>query len=358
MTRSLPVLDHGERPIAVPPPPAPEEALRSAILHDSHGRVIRDLRLSVTDRCNYRCVYCMAPDHRYIPKQQLLHVRDYLAVARVCRALGVEKVRVTGGEPTMFPQLDQLLVGLGELRFPDIAMTTNGSLMTEQSAHRWRKAGLKRITLSLDSLRDDRVSAITRSTATPQTVIDAIAVAKRVGLAPVKVNTVVKGDFNVDELPAFADFAREQEIDLRLIEFMPLDSGRKWTRDHVVSADEMIQRIGKRHKLVALAREDRHATSLRYGFADGSRGSIGVIASVTRAFCNECSRLRLTADGKVRPCLFSHEEWDLKPLVKAGASDEALAKFIIDSMWTKQAGHTIDSDSFIAPERGMSAIGG
>ncbi|MCP3905479.1 MAG: GTP 3',8-cyclase MoaA [Planctomycetes bacterium] len=340
------------------PPPAPAEARRAGRLHDAHGRVIRDLRLSVTDRCNYRCVYCMDPDHRYMPKRDLLTVDEYLAVARGARDLGIDKIRITGGEPTLYPDLDVLLEGLGALGFEDVALTSNGSLIDEAMARRWSERGLRRLTLSLDSVRDERVNEITRTNATPAGVIRAITAARAAGLDPIKVNAVVMRGRNDDEIADFADFARTHAIDMRLIEWMPLDSGRTWDREVVVTATEMLAAIERRHALVPVDRTDPHATALNFAFADGAPGRIGIIASVTRAFCGACSRLRVTADGKVRPCLFSHEEWDLKPLLRRSGTEPDVAAFIADAMWTKQAGHGIGADGFEPPERGMSAIGG
>jgi cyclic pyranopterin phosphate synthase len=355
---SLPVIADTPTDSAMRPPAAPAAALRSGGLFDSHGRVIRDLRLSVTDRCNYRCTYCMDPDHRYMPKRELLSVDEYLAVARVCVALGIRKIRITGGEPTLYPDLDELIAGIGGLPIDDLAMTTNGSRIDDASARRWRSLGLRRLTFSLDSLRDDRVERITRAKTTATTVIDAIDIARRTGFSPIKLNVVMQRDVNDDEAADFADFAREHGIDVRLIEFMPLDSGRTWNRRNVVSADEMLERIRARHELIPLDRADRHETSLSFGFADGAPGRIGIIASVTRPFCGACSRLRITADGKVRPCLFSHDEWDLRPILRNGAHESDIARFIGDAIWTKQAGHGIDGKAFRPPERGMSAIGG
>ncbi|MHC5114126.1 MAG: GTP 3',8-cyclase MoaA [Planctomycetota bacterium] len=357
MTYALPILSQDPHDPRVPPR-SPPEARRAGRLHDAHGRVIRDLRLSVTDRCNYRCVYCMDPDHRYMPKRDLLLVDEYLSIARAARALGIDKLRITGGEPTLYPDLDLLLEQVGRLGFADVALTTNGSLMDEASARRWAAAGLSRITFSLDSLRDDRVRAITRTSATPQGVVDAIGAARAAGLDPIKVNAVVMRGRNDDEVADFADFARAHAIDMRLIEWMPLDSGRAWGRDAVVPASEMLRAIEQRHEIVPHDRADRHETSLNFAFADGAPGRIGIIASVTRPFCGACSRLRVTADGKVRPCLFSHEEWDLRPMLRQGGTDDDVAAFIADSMWTKQAGHGIGGDGFEPPERGMSAIGG
>ncbi len=277
---------------------------------------------------------------------------------RVFIGLGIEKIRLTGGEPSLYPQLEELIAEVARLGPRDLAITTNGSLLDEARAARWRAAGLARITLSLDSLRPDRVAAITRTQSTAVTVIRAIAAARSAGLGPIKVNAVIMRGVNDDEVADFADFARDQAVDLRLIEFMPLDSSRAWSREHVVSADEMLARIQERHELVPAPGEDPHSTSLNFSFGDGGPGRIGVIAPVTRVFCGACSRTRLTADGKIRPCLFSHEEWDLRPLLRDGADDDEVARFIIDAMWTKQAGHGIGSRHFAPPQRTMSAIGG
>ncbi len=358
VTYTLPILEPSPRPArrSHAPPPAPADG--GGRLRDAHGRVIRDLRLSVTDRCNYRCVYCMDPDHRYMPKRELLSVDEYVTIARVCAAMGVEKVRITGGEPTLYPDLLALLEGLADLPLRDVAMTTNGSLITDAAARAWRERGLRRVTLSLDSLRSERVGRITRTSAGPEVVFRAIEIARRAGLGPIKVNAVVMRGFNDDELADFADFARDQAIDMRLIEWMPLDSSRSWQRAEVVTATEMLDAIGRRHDLVPLDRDEPHETALGFRFADGGPGRIGIIASVTRPFCGACSRLRTTADGKVRPCLFSHVEWDLRPLLRSGAADDDIGRFIADAMWTKQAGHAIGSAAFVQPDRGMSAIGG
>ena len=293
-----------------------------------------------------------------MPKRELLSLEEYVTIARVCASLGVEKVRLTGGEPTLYPHLGDLISAIGALPFRDIAMTSNGSLLQHDTLRRWVAGGLNRITFSLDSLRPDRVRRITRSQSSPETVINAIAMARDAGLAPIKVNAVVMRDINDDEMADFADFAREQDIDMRLIEFMPLDSSRVWKRGDVVGAQEILAAIRARHELVAVGPEDPSSTSLNFRFADGAPGQIGVIAPVTRPFCGACSRLRVTADGKVRPCLFSHEEWDMRPLLRGGADDNVIESFLVDSLWTKQAGHRINADDFVQPERTMSAIGG
>lgn len=361
MSVKLPVIQYVPQRDAVKPPRAPAEAHNNARLHDSHGRVIRDLRLSVTDRCNFRCTYCMDPDFRYLPKRELLTLREYLVAVEACVSLGIEKLRITGGEPTLYPDLLPLIRETGRMNLQDVAMTTNGTMMTTKAAASWREAGLSRVTLSLDTLRNDRMRAITRcSTTSLDCTISAINAAHAAGLTPVKVNAVVMRGVNDDELEDFADFAREHDVHMRFIEFMPLDSGRRWLRETVVSAKEIIAAISARHRLVPVGEDSPDSTSLNYRFADDPNcGGIGVIAPVTSPFCGACSRLRITADGKVRPCLFSNEEWDLKPLLRGGgATPQDIRAFLIDAMWTKQAGHGIGSATFTQPERPMSAIGG
>jgi GTP 3',8-cyclase len=359
---ALRVLPHAPAgPAAPPPAPPPAAGGEPRVLIDSHGRAIRDLRISVTDRCNYRCIYCMDPDFRYIPKREPLTLTEYVAAARACVSLGVEKLRITGGEPTLYPDLIPLIRALAALPgVTDLAMTTNGSLMDDDAAAAWCEAGLRRITLSLDSLQPERIGRITRSSATLDRTVAAIRAAHRAGLSPVKVNAVIMRGVNDDEVADFADFALEHGVDMRLIEFMPLDSSRAWTPADVVTADEMLARIKQRHELVRVEGGRADSTSLNFRFArPGAEGAaIGIIAPVSRPFCGACSRLRITADGKVRPCLFSREEWDLKPLLRGGAGDAAIARFLVDAVWTKQAGHGIGSTTFVQPERTMSAIGG
>ena len=304
----------------------------------------------------------MDPDFRYMPKTQLLSLEEYVRLVRLCLGLGIEKARITGGEPTLYPSINELIQALGAMNIRDLAITTNGSLLHNMPVTRWRHNGLTRMTFSLDSLRPQRVQQITRTSAQPQTVIEAIHIARDAGFHPLKVNAVIMRGVNDDEVADFADFALEHDIDMRLIEFMPLDSSRAWNRDDVVSADEMLAAIRARHELIAVEDDDPSSTSMNFRFRrSGARcagARIGIIAPVTRPFCGACSRLRITADGKVRPCLFSLSEWDLKPLLRNGASDEDVRNFIVDAVWTKQAGHGIGSTTFIQPQRTMSAIGG
>jgi GTP 3',8-cyclase len=362
MSLALPILGsetrRGRR--APAPPPAPHRPLDEGRLVDSHGRTIRDLRLSVTDRCNFRCVYCMEPDVRFMGADELLSVEEMLRVAAVCVGLGVEKVRITGGEPTVHPRLTEIIEGLAALPVADLAMTTNGSLMSDERLGAWRRAGLGRITVSIDSVSPERFAALTRSRVGPERVIEGVRAARRAGFDPVKLNAVVVRGVNEDEVVPLAGLARELGVEMRFIEFMPLDSGRAWDPSRLVPAAEIVERIGSVYPLVPVGRDDPSSTALVYEFADGGAegARIGVIAPVTRPFCGACSRLRVTADGKVRPCLFSREEWDLRPLLRGGADDRGIARFLVDSTWAKQAGHGISSPGFSQPERPMSAIGG
>ena len=337
----------------LPPPAAKRD---DSALFDSYGRQIKDLRLSVTDRCNFRCVYCMEPDVKYLPKMQLLTLHEYIRLVEIVMSLGIEKLRITGGEPTLYPQLDELLEAVGSMGLRDIALTTNGSTLTRAMAERWKQYGLHRITVSLDTLRPSRKDAITRSHTSLKDVIAAIDVARDVGLTPVKVNAVILRGVNDDEVADFAQFAKDHEIDMRLIEFMALDAGKNWKRNDVVSANEMLRRITQEHTLI---KEDdpTSSTSMNYRFASGG-GRIGFIASVTQSFCGSCDRLRIMADGTVRPCLFSDDEWCIRNLLRACVSDDALREFITNAVWAKSAGHGMDRADFKRPEKTMSTIGG
>lgn len=360
MRIGLPVLVQDER--GAPPPLAPEEAWRRGVLLDSHGRVVRDLRLSITDRCNFRCVYCLEPDHSFLPRPELLTPDELVRVARVCVGLGIEKVRITGGEPTLHPHLTEIIEAVAAMGVRDVAMTTNGWRCGAERMRQWRDAGLTRLTVSLDSLREERFAAITRSRGSAREVVEAIAAAADAGLSPVRVNVVVMRGLNDDEVADFAGLARKLGVEVRFIEFMPLDDGHRWRPELVVTADEIVRRIEQRWPLRPRGRgNDKSSTSLKFDFADAppnAPGGIGIIAPVSRPFCGECSRLRVTCDGKVRPCLFSRDEFDLRPVLRTNADDEAVAAFIRDSVWTKQAGHGIGATDFRQPERTMSAIGG
>jgi cyclic pyranopterin phosphate synthase len=314
--------------------------------------------MSITDRCNFRCIYCMEPTDRFLPKQALLSSSEYIMIVDAAISLGVRKVRLTGGEPTLYPELDTIISELGRRDLDDIAMTTNGSLIDAARTARWKSAGLNRLTFSLDTLREDRMTAITRSKTRVEDVLQSIDIAAAAGFPQSKINVVAMRGVNEDEFADFADLARERDLDIRFIEFMPLDSGRLWKPESVVSETEIIASIKKRHRLEQRDSQNPHSTSRHYQFADGSLGRIGVIASVTRPFCGACNRLRVTAEGAVRPCLFSNTEWDIRPLLRRGGGHDDIVRFLVDSVWTKQAGHGIGLDDFEQPDRGMSAIGG
>jgi cyclic pyranopterin phosphate synthase len=298
----------------------------------------------------------MDPDVKYIPKMQLLSLDEYIRLAKIAQSLGITKLRITGGEPTLYPHLQELLESIGSMGFDDIALTTNGSRITRSHAMRWKDAGLNRVTVSLDTLQPMRKDAITRSHTTLKDVIAAIDTLRDVGLTPVKVNAVIMRGVNDDEVADFAQFAKDHEVDMRLIEFMALDAGKKWQRSEVVSAKEMLERIQQEHTLIKEV-DATSSTSMNYRFPN-SKGRIGFIASVTESFCGACDRLRIMADGIVRPCLFSDDEWSIRSLLRSGANDEILRKFLVDAAWAKSAGHGMDRDDFKRPEKTMSRIGG
>lgn len=340
------------------PPAAPVHIRGGRAMVDSHGRVIRDLRISITDRCNFRCVYCMEPDVRFAPREALLTTAEIVRVARIAESLGVRKIRLTGGEPTLHPDLTGIIAGIREATSVEIAMITNASLLTRGSLREWKNAGLGRVTISIDSLREDRFARMTRSTSSPGDVLAGVEAVIAEGLTPCKLNAVLIRGFNDDEAADLAELARNYGVEVRFIEYMPLDSGHAWDASKWVSAAETRRAVEERFPLVASGDDEPSSTSRNYGFADGAPGRVGFIAPVSSPFCGACSRLRLTADGKVRPCLFSTTEWDLRATLRDGASDEGLEAFLIDATWTKQPGHGIASPEFQQPMRPMSAIGG
>jgi len=325
---------------------------------DSHGRTIRDLRISITDRCNFRCVYCMEPDVRFAPRNSMLTTDEFIRVAAIAVSLGVRKVRLTGGEPTLHPGLTKIIAGIRDATSVEIAMITNASLLTSAALLEWKAAGLARVTISIDSLDPGRFARLTRSSSSPHAVLAGVEACLAVGLTPLKLNAVLIRGFNDDEATDLAGLARRYGVEMRFIEYMPLDSGYAWDSSRWVAAAETRAAIERRFPLVACDDDDPSSTARTFTFADGAPGRIGFIAPVSSPFCGACSRLRLTADGKVRPCLFSTTEWDLRALLRSGASDTRLADFLIDATWTKQPGHGIASPTFQQPARPMSAIGG
>ena len=324
-------------------------------LTDTFGRQITDLRISVTDRCNFRCVYCRSADpENYRPEDELLRWDEFERLARVLVTLGIRKVRVTGGEPMVRPGVVEFIARLKKLGVEDLSMTTNGQLVAER-CDALVAAGLDRINISLDSLDAAKFERITR-TRKFETVMAGIRAAQASPLRPVKVNAVLVRGINDDEVEAFAGLARETGITMRFIEFMPLDADRHWSREVVVPGAEVKRRIEARWELVPIAHE-RSETARKYRFAD-SPGEIGLISPVTQPFCGFCSRIRITADGKLRTCLFSKEDHDLKPLLRGGAGDQKLVEFIQQIVMEKEEGHRINEPDFVPPSRTMVYIGG
>jgi cyclic pyranopterin phosphate synthase len=325
-------------------------------LVDSFGRVHDDLRISITDRCNLRCVYCM-PDEglSFMPGAELLSFDEIVRTARVARDLGVTSVRVTGGEPLVRRGVVELVGRLAELGFEDLALTTNGTSLG-RLARPLAAAGLRRVNVSCDSLRSDRFAAIRRRGDLAR-VLAAMDAAEDAGLDPLKVNTVLVAGVNDDEVLDFAEFARRTGRIVRFIEFMPLDADGTWQRGMVVTSDDVLSRIRERWDLEAISEPWDRAPATRYRFNDGA-GEIGIVASVTRPFCGSCNRLRLTAEGSVRNCLFSDDELSVRTVLRSGGGDEELASVLRRAVWAKRAGHGMDDPGFHPPTRSMSMIGG
>ena len=323
-------------------------------LVDTFGRVHRDLRISVTDRCNFRCTYCMPPDGLdWLPRSELLTFEEIERVARVLvERFGVHSIRLTGGEPTVRARLANLVAMLTPLG-TDLALTTNG-LTLGLVAGDLAAAGLRRINISLDSLQAERFRKITLRDDLPR-VLDGVDAALAAGLDPVKINVVVMRGVNDDELLDFAAFGRDKGVEVRFIEFMPLDAEEGWRQDAVVSLTEITQRIGEVYPFEAHRQGSEPASRFRY--LDG-KGYFGVVASVTRSFCGSCDRIRLTADGQFRNCLFGLEEYDLRAPLRSGASDDDLAEIVRGAVGDKWAGHSIGKVHFVRPSRSMSQIGG
>ncbi len=326
-------------------------------LIDTQGRVVRDLRVSVTDRCNLRCVYCMpAAGMPWLPKDRILTYEEIARVARVCLSLGVTGIRLTGGEPTVRLDLPVLVRLLGELRPGlDLSLTTNGLKLVEM-APALRDAGLRRVNVSLDTLDRGRFQALARRDRIAD-VFAGLAAARAAGFTPIKINAVLMRGFNEDEAVRLAGWARDEGFELRFIEWMPLDFGRGWSREKLVPASEILAQVGAAYPLEPARVEDPSAPASMYRYLDG-RGLVGMIASVTRPFCGHCDRIRLTADGQIRTCLFANHEHDVRDLMRGGGTDEDLAALLTAAVWRKQPGHLINSPAFEQPARGMSAIGG
>ena len=326
-------------------------------LVDTFGRVHTDLRISVTDRCNLRCTYCMAEvGEIFRPRDEILTFDEIERVARIAFSLGVTAVRLTGGEPLVRAGMADLVARLSALGFADLALTTNGTALA-RLAPALRAAGLDRVNVSCDSLRADRFARIRRRGELGR-VLAAMDAAEEAGLRPVKVNVVLQRGVNDDEIVDFAEFGRATGREVRFIEFMPLDSEGRWVADAVVPSAEVIGRLAAYSPLAPVRRDSTDvAPATVYQFVDGG-GRIGVVATVSEPFCGTCNRLRLTADGAVRNCLFSDDELSVRDLLVGGASDDAIARVLRRAVWGKRAGHGIGEAAFVRPVRTMSMIGG
>ncbi|MFM1790491.1 MAG: molybdenum cofactor biosynthesis protein MoaA [Actinomycetota bacterium] len=334
-------------------------------LVDGFGRVVRDLRISVTDRCNFRCTYCMpAEGMTWLDRAEVLTYEEIERIARICvERFGVDSLRLTGGEPTVRAHLPQLISRLAGLRLadgrkPDLALTTNGATL-RNIASELRDAGLDRVNVSLDSLKRERFLAMTRRDELDN-VLAGIREAQTVGFDPVKVNAVVERGANDDEILDMARYGRDNNVEVRFIEFMPLDATNEWERAKVVTQDEIVSVISAEFPLEPVPARGA-APADRWRYLDG-KGTVGVIPSVSHPFCGDCDRVRLTSDGQFRTCLFATDETDLKSILRSGdapsAIDDAIADVITRAVGAKWAGHQIGQVNFIRPARTMSQIGG
>jgi cyclic pyranopterin phosphate synthase len=326
-------------------------------LVDGHGRSIGDVRISVTDRCNFRCQYCMpAEGLPWLNRDELLTYEEITRLVALLASMGVHDVRLTGGEPLVRKELWRLVESLSAIEdVHDLSLTTNGYLLARQVEDLVR-AGLRRVNVSLDSLAPDRFFQLTRRDSLNQVLEGLEAAQQHPELRPIKVNVVALKDFTEDEVLRFAEFARQHPYEVRFIEFMPLDADRTWTRDKVLANAEIVKLIDAVYPLEAVGRE-RHGTARRYRFADGT-GEMGFISPVTEPFCGDCNRIRLTAEGQMRTCLFSMNETDLRSPLRAGASDEELEQIVRDAVWRKELKHHVNDPGFVQPARTMSRIGG
>jgi GTP 3',8-cyclase len=350
---------------------------QSNLLIDSHGRILRDLRVSITDRCNFRCMYCLPETEaaqnfyrghwahmpnsaplvqQWVPKTSILSFEEIERLVRLAVGLGIQKIRLTGGEPLLRHDVEQLVARIAKIDgIEDLAMTTNGFLFL-QKGRALREAGLRRVSFSLDSLDRDNFKKITGRDGLSE-VLQSITLAQELGFEPVKVNAVVIRGINDHELEALAEFARERNLSMRFIEFMPLDSARAWQKEMVVSGKQILERLHGRFDLQPIPSHNPSSTSKRWRFADG-RGEVGIIAPVSEPFCGHCNRIRLTADGKIRTCLFSVSEHDLRTPLRNGISEPQLVELLKGIVWQKEARHHIGEPEFVPPSRSMSCIGG
>lgn len=325
-------------------------------LRDQFGRTIRNMRISITDRCNFRCIYCMPKDPVWMKRNEILSFEEIARIARIAVDCGIQKIRLTGGEPTVrrgCPDLIRMLLGIEGLK--DIGLTTNGYLLKELAGELW-DAGLRRLNVSLDTRHGEKFHQIARRDGLEH-VIAGLEEAERVGFRPLKVNMVVVKGFNDDEVADFALLARERPYEIRFIEYMPLDGDGAWKPEQVITAEEIMQSIRSVHNVIPVEGQNPSDPARRYRFADG-KGEIGIISSVSEPFCGQCDRVRLTADGKLRTCLFAVKETDLREAMRGGATDDDIAECFVQAVWRKEEGHMINRPEFQRPERAMYAIGG
>jgi len=326
-------------------------------LIDGMGRTIVNLRISVTDRCNFRCTYCMPADNvEFMDRSKLLSFEEIQRVAQIVSRMGINRLRLTGGEPLMRKNLPELIKMLNEVDgIDDIAMTTNAYFLKDQ-AQSLKEAGLKRLNVSLDALDPDKFRDVNRRDCL-QSVLDGLDTARKVGFKSIKINAVAVRNFSETEIMNLIKMGRSDGFEIRFIEFMPLDSDKVWERDKVLFGHEIVEMIKKNYELVPIDNSLEIGPASEYEFADG-KGKLGIITAVSNPFCDHCNRIRMTADGKLRTCLFSTQETNLKELIRSGATDETIIETIKKAVLLKEPGHKINLDDFERPTRAMHAIGG
>ncbi|MDQ6671446.1 MAG: GTP 3',8-cyclase MoaA [Chloroflexota bacterium] len=336
----------------------PHHAPTDRRLVDGYGRQIRDMRISITDRCNFRCVYCMPEEGmQWLKRESILSFDEIERIARVAVNLGVDELRLTGGEPTLRPDLPKLVRRLSGLPVRSLSLTTNGFLLRSM-ARPLAEAGLKRINVSLDTLQHDRFHQIARRHGLDEVLAGLEELERYPSIAPIKVNVVAMRDFTEAEVVAFAKLARRKPYVIRFIEFMPLDADGNWQRERVLTGTEIKDLIERDFMPLVRVPAEASSTSRRFTFADGI-GELGFINPVSQPFCGTCNRIRLTADGQLRTCLFSIDEWDLRAPIRSGADDEDLAAILIEAVSHKELKHKInEGDAFQRASRSMSQIGG
>ena len=326
-------------------------------LIDGMGRTIVNLRISVTDRCNFRCTYCMPADNvEFMDRTNLLSFEEIQRVVTVASGLGINRIRLTGGEPLMRKDLPTLIKMINEVEgINDVAMTTNAFFLKDQ-AQSLKDAGLKRLNVSLDALDPEKFRDVNRRDCL-QAVLDGLDTARKVGFKSIKINAVAVRNFSESEVMGLIEYGRSDGFEVRFIEFMPLDSDKVWERDKVLFGHEIIELIKEKYELLPVDNSLEIGPASEYTFADG-KGKIGIITAVSNPFCDHCNRIRMTADGKLRTCLFSADETNLKEMIRSGKSDEDIAETIRQAVLIKEPGHKINLDDFERPDRAMHAIGG